>query len=518
MFTISKTQLEKLNLKEGLVIPDGGALSIFEGLIRKTNNGRKVVELEYEVFDTLAEKVGLAILNEAKSKFNILAAKCFHRCGRLKVGEMAVWVGVAAGHRPEAFDACRYIIDQIKTRLPIWKKEFYADGDSGWVTGKTEVRPWPADVKITEDEFYKHQLNLPALGRRGQKKLKSAKVLVVGTGGLGSPALLYLAAAGVGTLGICEFDNLEISNMHRQILFNCNDVGQSKAQLASERLKTLNPFVQVKIHNKKLTPGNLKGIVSSYDVVLDCTDNFPAKFLLNDMAILEKIALIQSSIYQLEGQIKVLYPPMKNAGCLRCLWPRIPPGHCVGNCLTAGVLGAVTGVFGSLQALEAIKFVLGLPGLRPQEVLIFDLLSYELRKIHQKKNPACPLCGRKSTIKKIIPENYAPADNITINIKNLTPKKFLSYGLIDIRERSECKKNPVPARHCISRPLSVLRKKRYRFQTDKKYLLFCGRGLRSGRLAQELRRQKIKNVFSVMDGVRAIQSYLRTNGISSDGK
>ncbi len=508
MFTISKTPLEKINLKKGLTAPASGALATFEGIVRDRNDGKKVVALEYEVFEALALKEGRKILGEAKKKFKISNAKCFHRAGKLKIGDMAAWIGVASGHREEAFKACKYIIDEIKIRLPIWKKERYTNGDSGWVNcqachSQKKSRP------LTEAELYTNQVCLPHVGPSGQKKLKDARVLVVGAGGLGCPALMYLASGGVGTIGICEFDTLEASNLHRQVLYSHKDIGRPKALLAAQQLKEMNPFIRIRIHPQKIDVKNAERIVKGYDLLLDCSDNFAAKYILNDAAVLHKIPLIQASVFQFEGQVKFYQPFQKASSCLRCLWPQIPDATCGGVCATAGVLGATPGLLGTIQACEAIKFLLGLPCLLSDEILTVDLLTYRFKSIKLTRNNSCPVCGQVPAIKDLAEENYIVQDDVELDLASLSINEFQRYELIDVREPAECLANPVGAAKCINLPTSQFNQLDHPFKQNKKYLLFCAKGMRSHRLAKMLRDRGIINAFSVHRGADAVNGYLK---------
>ncbi len=523
MFQLSKTPLEHLNRKKKLASPKTGAVATFEGFVRNHNEGKIVIALEYEAFNKLFHKEAEKIFKETKEKFEVLTIKCLHRVGKLSIGEMAVWVKVSAAHRDSAFKACRYIIDEIKTRLPIWKKEYYANGDSGWINcqhctpDKSQVAfASHAHVALCSSQhlsaheklFYSRQTLLPEVGLKGQERLKKSKVLVVGAGGLGTAALQYLAGAGIGTIGICESDLLEEHNLHRQPLYSHHDVGREKCTLASSRIQSLNPYIIIKAHPEKFSLQNAAEITASYDLVLDCTDNFPTKFLLSDIAFFKKIPLIQASIYQFAGQLHV-YDPKQNAACLRCLWPRIPLENCVGSCAETGVLGVVPAVLGNLQALEAIKWILNLPDRLQEETLLFDLRDYSLRRIKQKRNPSCPLCGKSPTIKEIDPKHYDTSAGLDIDISQLSPKDFKSYQLIDIREHTERLRNPVAFKECFPIPGSKIKKNTAVFDHDQKYLFFCARGFRSRTLAQELRNNGINSAFSVMHGASAVKKYLR---------
>ena len=536
MFLLSPTPLQKLILKNKLTSPQSGAVAAFEGLVRNHNDGKKVIALEYEVFDKLAVKEANEIFKEAKSKFAVLEVKCFHRVGKLVPGEMAVRVGVSAAHRDSAFKACRYIIDEIKTRLPIWKKEYYENGDSGWVNcegcvrGHTHVsiqfekdcfaptKSVVARNDTDEKTFYSRQTLLPEIGEPGQKKLKKSKVLVVGAGGLGSAVLQYLTGAGVGTLGICEFDTLEPHNLHRQPLYSYNDLNQKKCQLAANRIQSLNPFIKIQTHPQKISPQNVEEMTASYDLLLDCADNFAAKFLLNDVSFFKKIPLIQASIYQFEGQLRVYHPSNRTA-CLRCLWPQIPSPDCIGNCAETGVLGIIPGILGSMQALETVKWILNLPDQLKNETLLFDLRDYTLRRIKQKPNLSCPLCGNSPSIKSMDEKNYTTSAmtnaGIDVDIFQLKPKDFSDYKLVDIREKAEGFKNPVNFKRCLKTPLSEIKAGRHTFDPQQKYLFFCGKGIRSHRLAEEMQGKGIM-AFSILSGVVSVKRYINRMTFSTN--
>ena len=282
---------------------------------------------------------------------------------------------------------------------------------------------------MTKDElnFYKRQINLPNFGMEGQKKLKNSKVLIVGAGGLGSPAILFLAAAGVGKIGICDFDKVDVTNLHRQILFDYGQVGTSKTKAAKNKINKYNPWAKIEEISDGITVENVESIIQNYNVVLDCSDNFTAKFLLHDSCFLNKINLVQASIYQFEGQLQVFrFSEDTDRGCFRCLWENPPEEGCVGSCAETGVLGVVPGIFGTLQALETIKILLGWNGLGWNESLFFDLLSLSNSKIKWKKNDDCPLCGKNKKLQQLIMRNTS----IWIYMKSVT--KMLIYQNIKL--------------------------------------------------------------------------------------
>ncbi len=349
--------------------------------MRDHNEGRTVQRLEYEAFEALAIKEGERIVAEAVARFGVTRAACVHRVGALGIGELAVWVGVSAAHRGEAFAACRYIIDEVKHRVPIWKKEHYADGDSGWVncercaaaahdavpdtstgTGTTLARALRAATRRTHPHrrtITRGRCALPEVGAAGQAKLAAASVLVVGAGGLGVPVLQYLAAAGVGRIGIVDGDVVEASNLHRQPLYGVADVGRPKVEVAAERLRALNHDVRIEPHAMHATAENIDALVAHHDLVIECTDNFRAKFLVNDAVVRAMKPAVFASVHQYEGQVQV-YRPLPHWPCLRCLWPEAPRDGMVGNCAEAGVLGPVPATLGALQAMQALKRLLGL--------------------------------------------------------------------------------------------------------------------------------------------------------------
>src|SRR4051812_49386997 len=299
-FRFSSLPLDPAALQRELRDDHCGGFAAFEGWVRDHNEGHAVTRLEYEAFAELAEKEGARIVQAAIEKFGVMRAQCVHRIGSLGPGEVAVWVGVSAAHRDEAFRACRYIIDEVKHRVPIWKKEHYVNGDSGWVNCERCALPSAHEHERGHDHAHDHghaqdhavpvpdysrQVALREVGVAGQARLRAASVLVVGAGGLGVPVLQYLAGAGVGRLGIIDGDQLEPSNLHRQTWYALADCGREKAQLAAERVRALNPEVRVEAHALRLDAGNCERLAHGYDLVLDCSDNFSTKFLLNDLAL-----------------------------------------------------------------------------------------------------------------------------------------------------------------------------------------------------------------------------------------
>jgi len=480
-----------------------GGLCFFQGIIRNHNDGRAVKSLEYEADIPLSRAEARRIFAETRQKFDILDIKALHRIGHLRIGETAIWVAVSAAHREAAFDAVQYIVHEIKHRLPIWKKEHYVSGPSQWVKCSHSEN---LDPRI----YYSRQTNLSMIGENGQRKLAEARVLVVGAGGLGNYALTHLASSGIGTIGICEHDVLALHNLHRQTLYTTEDLNQPKALLAKQRLQRLNPFVDIHIHQEKLTPDNIHRIAPAYDMIIDGTDNFETKFLLNDYCVLHHTPLIQASVYQLEGQLTFYQPRQEEAACLRCIWPQIPDPGCAGNCQQAGVIGFTPGILGTWQAAEAIKYFLGLQTLAPNETLFVNLLTNETGTIKQKRDPSCPVCSTSASITTLSPNHYKHT-LFSINPEDLSPDGVAGFILVDIRESSECLLNPfpgaakhthIPQKNIIDNPSAL--------DPRQKHLLICASGMRSLKTASLLQKKGMKNIFSLKDGISGLRTIMAT--------
>ncbi len=259
--------------------------------------------------------------------------------------------------------------------------------------------------KFTEEQIkrYARHIILPEVGGKGQEKLLNSKVLVIGAGGLGSPAILYLAAAGVGTIGIVDFDVVDFSNLQRQVIHNTERVGTPKVESAKKTVEMLNPDVKVIAYNTRISKENIMDIIKDYDVVLDGTDNFPTRFLINDACYFAGKPLVSAAMLRFEGQVSVFdYRMKENSPCYRCLFPEPPPPGLVPSCQEAGILGSIGGIMGCIQATEAIKLILGIGEPLVGKLLIMDALSMDFRKVKLRKDPNCPLCGEKPVIKELI--------------------------------------------------------------------------------------------------------------------
>src|SRR5690348_7558239 len=259
-----------------------------------------------------------------------------------------------------------------------------------------------APVVLSNDEIlrYSRHLIIPEVGMEGQRKLKAARVLTIGAGGLGAPVALYLAAAGVGTLGVVDFDVVDFTNLQRQVIHGTADVGRSKLQSARETINSINPNVNVVGYETKLSSENALEIFKDFDLVVDGTDNFPTRYLVNDACVLTGIPNVYASIYRFEGQASVLGLP--DGPCYRCWYPEPPPPGLVPSCAEGGVLGVLPGIMGTLQAMEAIKLILGVGQPLKNRVLLFDALQMKFRELKLRKNPECPVCGTNRTIHELI--------------------------------------------------------------------------------------------------------------------
>ena len=265
-------------------------------------------------------------------------------------------------------------------------------------------------MKLTEQQIerYSRQIILKEVGRAGQEKLLSSRVLIVGTGGLGSPAALYLAAAGVGKLGLIDADRVELTNLQRQIIHSSNNVGKEKVVSAEQKIKAINPEVAVETYCTRATAANTREIVRDYDFVVDGTDNFPSKFLINDACYFEKVPFSHASVLGFDGQIMTVLPG--ETACYRCVLASPPPVGAVPSCAEAGVLGTVPGVTGCLQATEAVKFLLGIGELLTNRILIYDALGMQFRQVTVSRNPRCPICGQNPSITELKDEQQPGCD------------------------------------------------------------------------------------------------------------
>jgi len=511
-FSFSSDTLRPDSCRDALSDPAAGGYASFEGWVRDHNDGRRVRRLEYEAFEALAIKEGSRIVQQAIEKFGISRAACVHRVGDLAVGELAVWVGASAAHRQEAFAACRYIIDEVKHRVPIWKKEHYEDGNSGWVNcercaevavdhvhegGTPHARGEHRDTATSGFiHDYSRQMALPEVGQAGQQRIRNASVLVIGAGGLGVPALQYLAAAGVGRIGIMDGDVVEASNLHRQPLYCVTDIGRPKAVAAADRLRSLNRDVRCEAIVADATAGNIDELVADFDVVLECTDNLRAKFLVNDAVVRAGRPAFFASVYQYEGQLQA-YLPRPDWPCLRCLWPEAPRDGMVGNCAEAGVLGPVPGTLGAMQAMQALQVILGLGPEPARGLVVVDLLSLSTRSIRAARRAGCDH-------EAIADPGALSKEPLEVSFASLAEARAAGFQLVDIREPWERRFDRPAQRIELHLPMSELLDGRVAFPERGRYLVVCAHGVRSLAIAEQLRHQGRADVYSMRGGLAAL--------------
>ena len=360
-----------------------------------------------------------------------------------------------------------------------------------------------------ETRRYGRHLVLPEIGPEGQRRLKGSSVLVVGAGGLGAPASLYLAAAGIGRLGIVDFDAVEESNLQRQVLYATTDVGRPKIEAATARLRALNPAIAVEAIPARLDAGNAEAILAGWDVVVDGSDNFPTRYLVNDACSLRGIPYVYGSIFRFEGQASVFW---KGHGpCYRCLHPEPPAPGAVPNCAEGGVLGVLPGVIGSIQACETIKIALGLDGTLAGRLLLFDALSMRFREMAITRDPACALCGDHPTITTLRDLDAAcevsvPGDEempAALSVDELRSR--LASGrkttLLDVRSPQEWAICRIEGARLV--PLPTLPTRLGELSREDEIVVYCHVGVRSARAAAFLRREGFPRVANLSGGIDA---------------
>ena len=355
---------------------------------------------------------------------------------------------------------------------------------------------------------YARHLVLPEIGLGGQERLKRARVLIVGTGGLGSPAALYLAAAGVGTLGLVDFDRVDASNLQRQVLHSTPDVGRLKLESARDRLQALNPYVEVQAYPERLTAANALGIMEPYDVVLDGTDNFASRYLVNDACALLGKPNVYGSVFRFEGQASVFWAA--RGPCYRCLYPEPPPPDAVPNCAEGGVLGVLPGLIGVIQATEAIKIIAGVGLTLLGRLLVYDAMPMTFRTLMLRKDPACPLCGERPTITAL--QDYericgvaATEKESNVDISPVQLKRELDQGrrlvVLDVREPVEWNMGHLPGATWI--PLGELAARAKELDPKASIVCYCKAGGRSARAVQFLQSQGYGDVRNLTGGILA---------------
>lgn len=372
--------------------------------------------------------------------------------------------------------------------------------------------PGPAAALSKEEVLrYSRHLIMPEVGMEGQLKLKNAKVLCVGTGGLGAPLGLYLAAAGVGKLGLVDFDIVDMTNLQRQVIFGSHDVGRPKIEAAAARLRDLNPDIQIVAHETRLSSENALDILRDYDVIVDGTDNFPTRYLVNDASVLLGKLNVYGSIFRFEGQVSVFGAP--EGPCYRCVYPEPPPPGLVPSCAEGGVLGVLPGIVGSIQAMEAIKLIIGKGTPLVGRLLLFEALGMKFRELKLRKNPDCPICGPHRSIHQLIDYvefcgirgEEAPAPETSVpEISARELKARLDRGddiyVLDVREPHEYQIANIGG-HLI--PLGDLPKRVNELDSSREIVAHCRSGKRSAEAAEFLRKAGFKKILNLKGGILA---------------
>jgi molybdopterin/thiamine biosynthesis adenylyltransferase/rhodanese-related sulfurtransferase len=383
------------------------------------------------------------------------------------------------------------------------------------------VTPGPA-LTVDEVRRYSRHLIIPDVAMAGQQRLMNAKVLCVGAGGLGSPALMYLAAAGVGTIGIVEFDTVDESNLQRQIIHGQSDIGKSKAQSAKEKISEINPNVKVITHELRLDVTNVKEIFSQYDIIVDGTDNFATRYLVNDACVLLKKPYVWGSIYRFDGQASVFWA--EYGPCYRCLYPEPPPPGMVPSCAEGGVLGVLCATIGSIQTTEAIKVITGVGEPMVGSLMVYDALEMSFRKVKIRKDPKCPLCGENPTQKELLPDYEAfcgflsnaaemAVTGSTISVSELKAKidKKDDFLLIDVREPSEFEIVRIPGSVLIPKQGFLDGSALAGLPQDKPIILHCKSGVRSAECLAILKNAGFADATHVQGGVIAWAKQIDTS-------
>ncbi|MBZ5698916.1 MAG: molybdopterin-synthase adenylyltransferase MoeB [Acidobacteriia bacterium] len=369
------------------------------------------------------------------------------------------------------------------------------------------------EVKLSKEEVlrYSRHLIMPEVGLEGQLKLKRARVLMIGAGGLGAPLGLYLAAAGVGHLGIVDFDVVDFSNLQRQVTFSTDDVGKHKTEAAKARLSRLNPTIEIKAFETQLTSENAFELFRDFDIIVDGTDNFPTRFLVNDACLLLGKPNVYGSIFRFEGQATVFGYP--GGPCYRCLYPEPPPPGLVPSCAEGGVLGVLPGIVGAIQAMETIKLILGSGDPLVGRLLLFDALAMRFRELKLHKNPACPLCGEHRTITKLIDYDEfcgirgEEALAVTNGVPEITPRDLRARQdrgedlfILDVREVHEYQICNLKGKLI---PLGELARRVNELDSSREMVVHCRSGKRSAEAIQFLQKAGFKKLWNLKGGVLA---------------
>ena len=354
---------------------------------------------------------------------------------------------------------------------------------------------------------YSRQITLPQIGFDGQRRLKAARALIVGAGGLGSPVALYLTGAGVGTIGLVDFDVVDVTNLHRQIMHGTRDVGRNKLDSARDRLRDVNPHIEIVAHDTRLASHNALEIMRGYDVVIDGTDNFATRDLVNDACVLLGVPNVYGSIFRFDGQASVF--ATEQGPCYRCLYPEPPPTGSVPSCAEGGVLGVLPGLVGTIQATEAIKVLLGIGETLVGRLLLIDALSMQFRTVRIKRDPSCPMCGTRTITQLIDYDAFCGVPmaehdgEMTADITPTALHERLTRGddfdLIDVREPHEWAQQHIDGARLI--PLATVRDAMTTLDSSREVVVMCRSGARSANAAQQLRDAGFTRVANLSGGI-----------------
>lgn len=491
---------------------DSGAVVVFDGLVRRDAHLRPVIALEYEAHPTLAVEVGEAILRQAAERFGLIEASCVHRVGKVDVGGLAIRAICRAGHRRDAFRACEWIVDEVKAKVPIWKKEVFEDGESAWA---------PPGQAIGEEDLYRRQESIAEIGPDGQAALRRANVTVVGLGGLGAIVGRLLSGAGVGSLHLIDDDVVSAPDLHRQLVYSIRDIGLPKAKVLGHQCRIANPFVEVGEDVLRLNVENAKSLLQGTDLVIDAVDTFAAKFLINDACTGLGIPWIHGALSRSQGQAMVCVP---GGPCLRCLWPNEPADGDIADCSSGGVFGPAANWVGALMAGEAIRRLTGAqPGLPPGQLLLVDGCDLSLRKIEVPKAPGCGCsgpsgglepCSQQCTSQGAETDDRHPAplegrstSNEPILVEADSWAEVADWAassavLIDLRSEEQVANMPLLGGNVV-----VVGDARIRpgdLPDADRFLLICRHGVRSLQQAERLRRKGDLRFFSLAGGAERL--------------
>ena len=363
-----------------------------------------------------------------------------------------------------------------------------------------------------ELQRYSRHLIMPEVTAEGQKRLKAARVLCIGAGGLGSPAALYLAAAGVGKLGLVDFDRVELTNLQRQILHGTKDIGRSKLESARDRLRDMNPEIEIELHECRFSSETAQQIVAEYDVIIDGSDNFATRYLSNDVCVLAEKPNVYGSVFRFEGQTTVFAPHL-GGPCYRCLFPEPPPPESVPNCAQAGVLGVLPGIIGMLQTIEAIKLIVGIGEPLVGRLLHFDALKVQFRELKLRRDSQCPVCGENPTI--FAPIDYDQfcgarddASVAGISVQELKAKMDAgeAFELIDVREPFEFEIARIDRAKLI--PLSEISERANELRREQAFIIHCHSGRRSAQAVRLLKQRGFNKVYNLEGGIDAWSDFI----------